>query len=185
MGAADLEDVLERLRFVFQRLIQAGKSRVQPVGDLLGRGDMHGCGERVVGRLAEIDMIVGVDRALRANGAAEHFARAVGDHLVQIHVGLGAGAGLPHDQREMAIERAGDHLVGRRGDRLRQALVDQAEFEIGQCCSFLDHGHGPDQGLRHGLVADFEVPPRALGLGAPVAVARNFDRSERIGLGAR
>jgi NADPH:quinone reductase-like Zn-dependent oxidoreductase len=40
---------------------------------------------------------------------------AVGDDLVGVHVGLGAAAGLPHHQREVVVELAGDDLVGGAG----------------------------------------------------------------------
>jgi hypothetical protein len=43
---------------------------------------------------------------------------AASDDLVGVHVGLGARAGLEHDEREFAVVFAGDHLVGRRDDRL-------------------------------------------------------------------
>ena len=82
MGAADLEDVLERLRLVLERLIEAGERWVQSIGELDRRGDMHGGGKGIVGGLAEIDVIVGMDRMLRPRGAAEELARPVGDHLV-------------------------------------------------------------------------------------------------------
>jgi hypothetical protein len=38
--------------------------------------------------------------------AAEQLGGAVGDHLVGVHVGLGAGAGLPDDEREVVVELA-------------------------------------------------------------------------------
>ena len=42
----------------------------------------------------------------------------------------------------------------------------------------------PDQGRRHALAADLEVLQGALGLGTPVAVRLDLDRSERVGLDA-
>ena len=41
-----------------------------------------------------------------------------------------------------------------------------------------------DQRARHALLADAEIIARALGLRAPIAVGRHFDRAERIGFGA-
>ena len=41
---------------------------------------------------------------LRAELAAEQLDGAVADHLVDVHVGLGAGAGLPDVEREMLVE---------------------------------------------------------------------------------
>ena len=49
---------------------------------------------------------------------------AVGNDLVDVHVGLRAAAGLPDAQREMLVEPAGNHFVG-RGD-------DEIGFVLGQ-----------------------------------------------------
>src|SRR6187549_2180278 len=126
-----------------------------------------------------------MDRVLRAKLAAEELACPVGDDLVQIHVGLRARAGLPHEQREMRVVPAFDHLVGSRHDSLGKALLDQAELGISESRGLLDHRQSPDQRLRHFLFTDPEIPARALGLGSPVAVCGNVDRSEGIGLHAR
>jgi hypothetical protein len=96
MGAADLDDVGEGLGLGVQRRAAPISAGHQPVLDLLDRGDMHGGREAVVRRLAHIDVVVGMDRLLRAHLAAQHLDGAVRDHLVGVHVGLGAGAGLPH-----------------------------------------------------------------------------------------
>ena len=62
MRAADLENILKRLGFILERLVKPGQRRIEPVGDFLGRGDMHGGGKDIVGGLTEIDMIIGVNR---------------------------------------------------------------------------------------------------------------------------
>ena len=44
---------------------------------------------------------------------AEKFERPVGDHLVGVHVGRGAGAALDHIDDELFVQRAGaDFLTG-------------------------------------------------------------------------
>ena len=48
-------------------------------------------------------MIVGVDGGLAAELAAEQLDGAVGDDLVGVHVGLGAGPRLPDYQREVVV----------------------------------------------------------------------------------
>ena len=62
-------------------------------------------------------MVVGMDGLLAAQLAAEGFDRPVGDHLVDVHVGLGAGAGLPDPQGELAIELALGHPIGGHHNR--------------------------------------------------------------------
>ena len=65
------------------------------------RRDVHGGRDAVVRRLAHVDVIVRMHRRFRAELAAERDIGGVGDHLVDVHVGLRAGAGLPDQQREM------------------------------------------------------------------------------------
>ena len=55
------------------------------------RRNVHGCGEGVIGALGHIDVVVGVDGQAWIRLGAE-----MGNHLVHIHVGLGAAAGLPN-----------------------------------------------------------------------------------------
>ena len=50
------------------------------------RGEAHRGGEDVVGGLAEVDVVVRVDERVVAARATEDFDRAVGDHLVRVHV---------------------------------------------------------------------------------------------------
>src|SRR5262245_46498712 len=85
----------------------------------------------------------------------------------------------------MFIELAFDNLIGSRADGVSQALVEEAEIAVGLGGRLLDHGDGPDQGFRHDVLADPEVPARALGLRAPIGVVRNLDLSEAIGFDAR
>ena len=53
--------------------------------------------------------------------AAHQLGGAIGEHLVHIHVRLGAGAGLPHHQRELVVPAAREDFVG--GLRDGSALV--------------------------------------------------------------
>src|SRR5262245_44450030 len=85
----------------------------------------------------------------------------------------------------MRIELAFDNLIGSGADGVSQALVEEAEIAVGLSGRLFDHGDGPDQGFRHNVLADPEIPARALGLGAPIGVVRNFDRSETVGFDAR
>ena len=48
----------------------------------------------------------------------------------------------------------------------------------------LDEAERVDQRHRHALAADAEILQRTLRLGAPVALGRDLDRAEGVGLGA-
>ena len=152
--------------------------------DLGCRRDVHRGRECVVRRLAHVDVIVRMHRRFLAALAAEHLVGAVRDHLVQVHVGLRAGAGLPHDQRKVAVELAVDHLLRGRRDRARALRVENAERPVHLRRRALDQRHRADQRLRHALLADAEILQRALRLRAPVAVGGDLDRAEGVGFGA-
>ena len=185
MGTADLDDLGEGIFFLTQRFQQHGQRGDQLVSDALGGGDMHRGWKRVVRRLAHIDVIVRMHRLLGAGLAAEQFAGTVGDHLIEVHVGLRTRSGLPDHQREIVVELAVDHFARRTNDGASAALVEQAEFKIGLCRRKLHDRQCANDRHRHELIANLEVMFRAFGLRAPVVVRRHFDRSERVGFGAR
>ena len=92
--------------------------------DLLGAGDVHGGRIGVVRRLAHIHMVVGMDRRFGAETAAQHLDGAVGDDLIGVHIGLGAGAGLPDGQGKVIVELAVDHFLGGSDDGLADRAVE-------------------------------------------------------------
>ncbi len=96
-------------------------------------------------------------RLLAAHRAAQHLDGAVGDHLVGVHVGLGAGAGLPDHQREVVVELAVDDLLRGLGDRLAQLRVDVALRDVDQRAGLLDDAKRADDGDGLLFPADREV----------------------------
>ena len=56
---------------------------------------MNRCGEGVIGRLGAVDVVVGVHRFVASQGLAGCLRGQVADHLIEVHVGLRAAAGLP------------------------------------------------------------------------------------------
>ena len=58
--------------------------------------------------------------------AAGELDRAVRDHLVHVHVRLGAAPRLPDPQRELAVERPVGHLVGRALDERRARVASRS-----------------------------------------------------------
>ena len=184
VGAADLDDLGERLRLVVERVPELLQGRDQAVVDFLGGGDVHGRRERVVRRLAHVHLVVRVAQRLGAEAAAEDFDRAVGDDLVGVHVGLGARAGLPDDQREMIVELALGDLLSGPDDGGADLGVELAEVHVDLGGGALDEPEGADDRRWLPLPADREVFQRALRLGAPVAVGRDSDFAEGVGLDA-
>ena len=185
VGTADLDDVGPFLCLVIQRVAQLLQGGHQAVDGFLTGGNVHGGGEGVVGRLGAVHMVVRVHRLLGADGAAQHLDGAVGDHLIGVHVGLGAGARLPDDEREIVVELAFGHFQRRRRNGLAQLRLDVVECDIGQRGRPLDDTQRAHQRLGHGFRADLEVAERALGLGAPIFVGGDLQRAKAVGFGAR
>ena len=112
MRAADFDDVGKFFRFGLNRVADFAHRGQQHARRLGGGGDVHRRGKRVVGRLRHIYVVVGVNGLLAAHLAAGDFDGAIRDHLVDVHVGLRAAAGLVDAQRKMVVELAGDDFVG-------------------------------------------------------------------------
>ena len=179
---ADLDHVGPLLRLGADGIPQPRQRR-----DRLGRGhrvrgDVHRGRERVVGRLAHVHMIVGVDRLLRAERAADQLDAPVGDDLVDVHVRLGARPGLPDIQRELGVQLAADHLIADPLDQLplpgRQP-PGRGVHHRGRLLHIpvrVVHLH------RHPVVADVEVLQAALGLRAPVPVRGHLHIAQAVEL---
>jgi len=186
VGAADHDDVGVVGRLGGQGGAEASEGRVEPVVEFADDRDVHGGGEGVVGGLAAVHVVVGVDGGLAAEDAPGQLDGPVADHLVGVHVRLGARPGLEHDQREMVVEASGDDLVGGPDDQAGHLGRQLPEVGVGLRCGLLqdaegaDHRASPDEGV----AADVEVRDRTLGLGPPVAVGRHGDGTHRIGLEA-
>ena len=180
MRAPDLDDVRECAAAILDRVQQALEGGNEAAVDLFGRGDVHDRREGVVGALAAIDVIVGMDRVLGAKRPAQDLDRPVGDHLVGVHVGLGSRTGLPDHQREVVVEASFDDLVGGPDDGVGDARVELSQRLVDECGRLLLDSKRADHRLRHGLGADGEVLETALGLGAPVPVRGNRDLAQAV-----
>jgi hypothetical protein len=148
------------------------------------RGHVHRRREGVVARLAPVDVVVGVDRVPVPAAGAGQLVGAVGDHLVDVHVGLGARAGLPDDQREVLVELPLDHLLRRARDERSGFGVQLAERGVDLCGRLLDQAVGAQEDARQALRTDPEVLQAALGLRTPVAVGGNPDLTHAVRLDA-
>ena len=182
VGAADLDDADPFLSAGLEAAGQRLQRRPQPELRGLGGGQVHHRGEAVIGGLAAIHMIIGMHRLARAQRMAEQLVGAVRNHLIGIHVGLGAGAGLPDGEREILVPVALDDLVRRLADGVGQVHRQLAEPRIGFGRSPFLLAHAADQDMRETLGADGEKGARTLGLRPPETLSRDFDGAEAVGL---
>ena len=173
MGAANLDDVVEGGGLACQGLLQGSEGRQQPLRDGGDRRQVHGAREDIVAGLALVYLVVGMHQPRFPPGAAEQFAGPVCQHLVEVHVGLGAGAGLPHHQGKLGVVQAAQDFVGSGHDGLGLAGGEQPQGVVDPGAGGLDAGQGMDD--LHGLALprDVEVMQGALGLGPPEPVRRD------------
>ncbi len=90
-------------------------------------------------------MIVGVDELVFALPVAEAFQRQVGDDLVGIHVGRGAGAALDEVGDELVDHLAGDQPVTGADDGIGDPRIEDPEVAVGQRRRLLDVAEGLDE----------------------------------------
>ena len=184
MGAADLDDPGEFLGLLVERRVQVRERRHEMPLDLHRRGDVHGGRDRIVRRLAHVDVIVRMHRRFRAELAAKRDIGGVGDHFIDVHVGLRARAGLPNQQRKMPVELAVGDILRHRGDGRGAPAVERAQIAIDLGRGALDQAERAHDLDRHALGADAEIMQRAFGLRAPKPVGGNFQRPECVAFGA-
>ncbi len=184
VGAPGLHQAGMARSLLGQATGQLGQRRQQVAVDGLGHGDVHGGGEAVVGALGVVDVVVGVHRALAAPWAASQFVGAAGDHFVDVHVALGAAAGLPDHQGELVVVLVGEDFVGGLFDQAGDVRADAAVAAIHPGGGLFHQGQGMHHGEGHAFLADGEVFQRALGLGAPVGVFGDADGAQAVGFGS-
>jgi len=106
--------------------------------------------------------------------------RQVGDDLIDVHVGLGAAAGLPHHQGELPVPPAGADVPAGGGDGLGLLGRQLAHVGVGPGAGLLQIGEGGDDLLGLALAADAEILQAALGLGTPMVVRRDGDLAHSV-----
>ncbi|MND86971.1 hypothetical protein D3C80_789560 [compost metagenome] len=132
-------------------------------------------------------MVVGVKTGIIAFFVAKQFERTVGNDLIGIHVGGGAGSALDFIHHELPVQRAGADFAAGFGNGFHSFGVQQAQFVICARRRLLHIGQSPDEiGVmadRH--AGDLKVLHRACRVHAPIDISRNFLRPEQILLPAR
>ena len=101
--------------------------------------------------------------------------RQVGNDLVDVHIGLGAAAGLPDHQGELLVPLPRPDLTAGLGDGAGLGLGELAAAGVGPGAGLLQVGKGGDDLSGLALAADAEILQAALGLGTPMVVRRDGD----------
>ena len=89
----------------------------------MGR-DLEGGWIHVVRALAHVDVLVWMQVLVFAPAMPHELERAIGDHLVRVHVGRCAGPSLDHVHDELVVQLASAHLVAGLYDRVTPIAVE-------------------------------------------------------------
>ncbi len=181
LGAAHLQHVAELDGLAGEGVLEDGH-RLEQAAHREHRRDLDGGRVDVVGGLAEVDVLVGVQVCVLPLGVPEQLQRAVGHDLVGVHVGGRARAALDDVHDELVVQLAGAYLPAGGDDRVGLLGRQQAEFRIGEGGGLLDCGQGVDQ-VRvggDGGAGDGEVLRRAQGVDAPVRVGGHVTVAEQV-----
>ena len=186
LRTADLDEAGEFLRLAVEGILQHTHGSRQIV-DRLDQADIDRGRIGVVGRLAEIDMVIGVKAGIIAFFVSEQFERTVGDDLIGVHVGGSAGAALNFIHHELLMQRAGANIAAGLGDGFHAFCVQKAELVVCACRRLLHIGQSPDEigVVADGHPGDLEVFHGARRVHAPIDIRRNFLGPEQIMLLAR
>ncbi len=176
------DDIGERRGLALKGPDQSRDRRNKLVLDDLHGSDVHHRRERVVGRLAVVDVIIRVDRFFAAQHPAGELDGTVGDHLIGVHVALRARAGLEHHQRKFRIPSPSNNLIGGAHDQLHLVDGQLAQRFIRQRAGFLQNSEAADNIAPPDVILDpdREILPAPLGLRAPQMGGRHSDVTECI-----
>ena len=155
----DFDDIHEGCRFGGEAVAKPLNAGNRHLNNLRVRRDVHRGGVGVIRRLGFVHVVVGVDGlvALAQHTAIEDM-RTVGDHLVDIHVGLGSTSSLPNHQGKGIIELSRQDLPTNRNNPIALFGRQDAEIGIRLGSRFLQMGKGPHNFERHGAGwADSEI----------------------------
>ena len=175
LRASHLDDVGELYALGTESLHELFEGVLQ-LGDAADEGYLHGRGVGVVGGLRQIDVVIGVAVFVFALLVAHQFEGDVGDDLVGVHVGGGAGSALYHVHNELVVELAVAYHAACLYDGVGSLFVEQSQVAVRQCGGFFHVGQGLDDFREKAepYAADMEILHTAHRLHAEVILFRNL-----------
>ena len=145
LRASHFQNVLELLRLCFESAPQNGH-RVDADARMPNYSrDFQRRGIDIVGALANVDMFIGCRYGVFAFLRPQEFERAVGDHLVGIHVGRRPGAALNDVDHKLIMQLAFQQFRAGADDGVATRRVEQTQLMIRLCGGLFDASERLDQ----------------------------------------
>ena len=180
MGSSDLDDVPPGIRLGIETLDQLLQLWQQFPLQLQSRRYVDRGREDVVCGLGSVDVVVGMEWSVRTEALSGLLCGEVADHLIDVHVCLGAAAGLPDAQRKLSVVVAFlDRLTG-PFDQGNLLSGQQTVAPVDLCAALLDLCQGVDQLRGDSLITDGEVVEGPLGLGSPKRRSGDVDSADTV-----
>ncbi len=188
MGSTDLDDLVELPALLAKGFLQLLQTRKKNVLRMCGSGDLHRGRHRVIGGLAHVDMIVGMDWILGPDLFSCRLAGHVRDDFIYVHVGRSAGPGLIHIDGEMSHHPASctgilqflHDRVACPANQVASPLVELSEFLIGGRCGMLQLRECMNGLPAHVVMGDRKVQDCSLGRRAVEDVGRHLHGAHGI-----
>ena len=156
MRAASLYDVVELASLGGQGGAQRFERGCEPA-QLSETREPDVGGNRVVGALRHVDVIVRVYGLVFTPLSPEELIRAIREHLVHVHIVRCPGASLVRIDDELVHMLAGQHLIGRGNDRVGEARIEPAGRLVRQRRCLLDPHLRDDEWRERFEPADWKV----------------------------
>ena len=166
MSAAGLDHWPEFVRLLLQLSLKVFQSWDQVFFYGNQSSQLDRAGNNIVGRLSQIDVVIGVHYA-RTQVSTQELGSHVGDDLVGVGVGRCTGPGLKNIQDEVMVMLAVDDFLGGFADSVPNFLIQHTQSHIGLGGSLLDQTQRADEGAGKAKIADGEIQHRPHG-GCPV-----------------
>ena len=158
--------------FAFNAAGKLGHRRQENLVRRCRRRNVDGRRKNIVARLPAVHMIVG----MRAGQMA--------DHLVGVHVGGGAAAGLENVDDELIVVIAASYGVSRFCDGCGQVRGQLSKLAVDSRGGAFDQSERSNEGSGKTQSADWEILDRALRLGAVRRPGRDVHFAHRVALDA-
>src|SRR6516164_4731715 len=121
-------------------------------------------------------------RLMASERRAGELATSIGDHLVNVHVELGAAAGHPDMQGKHVAVLTCQDLVACLNDQLVTFIIEPFAIVVRDGSGLLQGGIGSDHLARDQVSPDAEMLERTLSLCTPQLVVGNFNDTEAVSL---
>ena len=129
-------------------------------------------------------MIIGMNRLMAAKGFPFATGHQVADHLIHVHVRLGATPRLPDLEGKLIVMLSLNNGICRGDDLVGDLLVKHPMTSIHGCTALFNQGQCMDQFNGNSLIADRKIAERSFRLSTPKGFVTDFDRTKAVMLDA-